>query len=146
MDLAVYDDVKAKAGEGSIMYLKKSNDEIAEHKAEGDKEPRQMFVKLKGLDDDDVVAELQRITAANKPNDKNKTKQDVENERKRSARFLAKITVDGLVFFRGAWVKMNGKADPQVVFDVYNTVGPLRTQAFTFISEVANFTPEGVEI
>lgn len=146
MDLAIFDDVKAKASEGAVMHFKKTNGEIFDHQAEGDKEPRQMFVKIKGLDDDEAVAELQRINASAKRDDKSKTKQDVDAERKRTARFLAKITVDGLVFFRGNWIKMNGKADPNVVFDVYNTVSPLRAQALMFISESANFTPEGMEI
>lgn len=131
--------IEEKSKSGVDMPLKKpGTDEVLCHQAEGDKEPRDMFLTLLGPESGDTVRALEKLKARldRKKDNHTSSNDEIERDRIADSKLLASLTVGGLVFMAGKWVKVTtGNA-----YDVYYAVRPFRNQALGFALDESNFT------
>lgn len=130
-----------KSRTGVKMPLKKpGTDEILSHEMEGYDEPREMFLTLLGLDAGDTQRALEKIRArADRKKDgfaHTSSDEELERERVADSKIFASLTVDGLVFMGGEWIKVDAKN----AYSIYYRVRAFRNQALSFMLNESNFT------
>jgi len=108
------------------------------HKAEGDEKSRGMFLKLLGPESEDTRRALMQVQKRAEKNKDNHSPSDEEQaaELESDSKMLAKLTVGGLVFYKGKWWDV----DADNAAELYSGLFLLRTQALKFILDAGNFT------
>ena len=126
MDLANYDTSK-KSAEGAEMPIKLKDGTLCEH------DGKPFFLKLLGQDSEEFEqAGLSAMRAFEKLPEAEKT------ESKRERMTIAAITVGGLFFLDGKWLKVT----PDNAESLYERFRWVQRDATRFALEDANFLPE----
>lgn len=130
---------KSRAGV-KMLLRKPGTEEIMSHEMEGHDEPCEMFLTLLGLDAGDTQRALEKIRArADRKKDgfaHTSSDEELERERVADSKIFASLTVDGLVFMGGEWIRVDAKN----AYNIYYKVRAFRNQALSFMLNESNFT------
>lgn len=140
MDLVNFDTRKL-SDSGAVMYLRNPLTELREeleHQAEDDKKPFKMFLKLLGRDSIAFQRAFRKLTAATNKKAHEISDEDIAAEMRRNSKAMASITVDGLVFFNGAWITVNADNAKEI----YETLPWLVEDVIAFTVDRGNYAPK----
>lgn len=110
---------------------------VLTHQAEGDKEPREMYLTILGPDSPDTrrVLTAAKRRADQKDDDKDESNEQIEASKWTDCKAIARLTVGGLVFWDGKWVEIDQKNAAQL----YKLVPAFRGQALSFAIDPGNY-------
>jgi hypothetical protein len=135
-DLAAYSTI-TKSRDGAEMPICDFNSEPFFHQAEGDTEPRAMYLTLVGPESEKVrraLAQMQHRSDKNKDNH-SPSDLDIEKELVADCKMLASLTIGGLLFWRGEWRDVTSEN----VVEVYADLLLIRAQVIKFCLDPKKF-------